>query len=650
MRHLTKSRFKLAAECPRKLFYTGRADYRNTKQEDSFLQSLADGGFQVGELAKRLYPGGIEVTSKGNAEALAETAELLGAENVTLFEPAIAYGNLLVRADVLIKTGTSLKLVEVKSKSFDSTNPKIEGKKGLLADFRPYVEDIAFQDYVVRSAFPDYRVTSFLLLPDKSLQASFDQMNQLFKIDRSGPRVRVLSDPRASSLTFADALLCEVNAEPYIARVHAQGINAPGGSLSLPEAAQRWAEAYASNTPLPAAIGAQCAKCEFKSPFGDELKSGHAECWKEANGWSDADLEEPSILDLWNYRSKQKLMDQGVRHLAEVTQQDLKYAPGTHGLSKSERQWLQVDGLPVEHKAAGFFLDHDYLACEMDSWVYPLNFIDFETATVALPFHRGMRPYESVAFQFSHHVMEADGSLRHESEFLLAEPGSFPNFEFARALNKALSKNEGSVFRWAAHENTILVHIIKQLQSRYDAPADKVELIAFLETLVTGGSRAMIDLKAMAEKGYFHPSTKGSNSIKKVLPAVLETSVFLRGRYSQPLYGSPDGIPSKNFRSMTWWSANELGLVQDPYKKLVEASDGEWLEIDASEEDLDVAAGGEATMAYARLQFETLDEATRASLKAKLLRYCELDTLAMAMVVEAWKDALPSADNYANLS
>ena len=44
-------------------------------QEDTFLQALADGGFQVGELAKRLYPEGIE--AKGNAEAQVETAELL---------------------------------------------------------------------------------------------------------------------------------------------------------------------------------------------------------------------------------------------------------------------------------------------------------------------------------------------------------------------------------------------------------------------------------------------------------------------------------------------------------------------------------------------------------------------------------------------
>ncbi len=47
-RHLTKSRFKLAVECPTKLFYTSKKNYRDLKQEDSFLQALADGGFQVG--------------------------------------------------------------------------------------------------------------------------------------------------------------------------------------------------------------------------------------------------------------------------------------------------------------------------------------------------------------------------------------------------------------------------------------------------------------------------------------------------------------------------------------------------------------------------------------------------------------------------
>ena len=42
MRYLTKSRFKLAVECPTKLFYTGKESvYRNRMSEDTFMQALA---------------------------------------------------------------------------------------------------------------------------------------------------------------------------------------------------------------------------------------------------------------------------------------------------------------------------------------------------------------------------------------------------------------------------------------------------------------------------------------------------------------------------------------------------------------------------------------------------------------------------------
>ncbi len=56
MRYLTKSRFKLAVECPTKLFYTGKGHYRNLLSEDSFMQALAEGGFQVGKMATMRYP------------------------------------------------------------------------------------------------------------------------------------------------------------------------------------------------------------------------------------------------------------------------------------------------------------------------------------------------------------------------------------------------------------------------------------------------------------------------------------------------------------------------------------------------------------------------------------------------------------------
>ena len=45
-------------------------------------------------------------------------------------------------------------------------------------------------------------------------------------------------------------------------------------------------------------------------------------------------------------------------------------------------------------------------------------------------------------------------------------------------------------------------------------------------------------------------------------------------------------------------------------------------------------------MAYARMQFEVMSDYEREELKRALLKYCELDTLAMVMIVEAWRDKL----------
>jgi hypothetical protein len=107
-RYLTKSRFKLAAECPTKLFYTGKEDvYRNTKQEDSFMAMLADGGYQVGELAKCYYPEGVEVSAIGHEEALAQTALLLQRDKVTVFEAAIRYGCCTVCAATTLANASS---------------------------------------------------------------------------------------------------------------------------------------------------------------------------------------------------------------------------------------------------------------------------------------------------------------------------------------------------------------------------------------------------------------------------------------------------------------------------------------------------------------------------------------------------------------
>ena len=102
-RYLTKSRFKIGLECPTKLFYTAKPQYPNQSLEDSFLQALAQGGYQVGELAKHYYPGGHDITSLDYEEALQQTAELLAQNKVVIYEAAIRYNNLFIRIDILVK-------------------------------------------------------------------------------------------------------------------------------------------------------------------------------------------------------------------------------------------------------------------------------------------------------------------------------------------------------------------------------------------------------------------------------------------------------------------------------------------------------------------------------------------------------------------
>ena len=114
-RYLTKSRFKMALECPTKLAYTNKQEYANQKKDDPFLEALADGGFQVGELAKRYYPGGHDITTLNYEEAEQQTLELMKQENVVIFEAAVRFENLFIRVDILEKIGNTLNLIEVKA-------------------------------------------------------------------------------------------------------------------------------------------------------------------------------------------------------------------------------------------------------------------------------------------------------------------------------------------------------------------------------------------------------------------------------------------------------------------------------------------------------------------------------------------------------
>lgn len=57
----------------------------------------------------------------------------------------------------------------------------------------------------------------------------------------------------------------------------------------------------------------------------------------------------------------------------------------------------------------------------------------------------------------------------------------------------------------------------------------------------------------------------------------------------------------------------------------------------------EIGEGGAAMMAYAKMQCCELPDAEREAIRMALLRYCELDTLAMVMLYEYWHEVLTTS-------
>jgi hypothetical protein len=143
----------------------------------------------------------------------------------------------------------------------------------------------------------------------------------------------------------------------------------------------------------------------------------------------------------------------------------------------------------------------------------------------------------------------------------------------------------------------------------------------------------MVDLCALSQKFFFHPSTNGSPSLKKVLPALMKSSAELKRIYSYPVYGKGARISSLNFEQPIAWWQETAGQVADPYKQLPPVAD----RVEPGSLLHSLRDGGAAMTAYVRLQFESVPAVEREAVKSALLRYCELDTLAMLMAVQAWR-------------
>lgn len=647
-RYLTKSRFKLALECPTKLFYTRKDDYSNQSESDPFLEALAEGGFQVEELARMYYPEGVAILGDDwNYDLLAQkTAELLQQENVIIFEAAFLFDGLFIRVDILEKKGDTVNLIEVKAKSVRENEHTsfIGARGGLDGGWSAYLYDVAFQQYVIQKSYPHWNITPFLNLVNKDAVASVDGINQFFRINRNtNLRTGITKKEGLKIEDLGHSLLSKINISQELAIIFKD--NPLSDSISFDELINHFKYHYSHDLKINTPIGGQCKGCEFYSEtIESQKKSGFHECWTSQLNRSHEAVSQPKTYDIWNFRGSKKLIEAGKFFISDVTEDDFNVQPEASKISNSERQWLQVEKIQQNDMLP--YLEIDGLKQELESWTYPLNFIDFETSMVALPFTKGRSPYEQTAFQFSHHIVYEDGTVEHKNDYLNAAVGVFPNFEFVRALKTALEANNGSVFRYHSHENTVLNQIHLQLTNSDEA--DKAELMTFIETIThsTGsnpkswvaGERDMIDLYRVVKDYYYDPRTNGSISIKAILPAVLNASDFLKKKYTQPL--NKLQVSSKNFGDDHIFLVMDNAEVISPYKTLPPLFDN-WHEDELEELVSDmglIADGGAALTAYSKLQFENMTVKERYEISQGLLKYCELDTLAMVMIYEYFKD------------
>jgi len=648
-KNLTKSLAMIGLQCPRKLYYHTHPEiYQNELAEDPFIKALAEGGFQVGSLAKIYHPEGVDLSDFYPNDALIKTNELLKQTNVTIFEATFIHNNLLVRVDILRKDGNNIDLLEVKAKSYDLSKDSFFDKRTqtkLLSNWEKYLYDIAYQTYVCKKSRPDLSFKPFLYLIDKNSIATVDGLNQKFMLNYKNEKIKITTMSNTNINTVGRKILIEVEALKAVNFIIGNNFEDTKkinwwDKLPFEKKILELVKGLDNDQKLDPRLDSKCKKCEFRCTATLPLKSGFKECWriKVPND----ELDEPFVFDVWYYSAKSNaVLSTGRILMKELTKDDFKIKEKIKiGLIRSQRQWLQVE-LYSENKK---YFDKINIAKEIENWIYPLHFIDFETSRVALPFNVGRKPYEQIAFQFSHHMVYENGKIEHAGQYLDDAPGSFPNFNFVRNLKDQLEQDNGTIFRYSNHENTVLCDILKQLQSSHEP--DKDSLIKWIKTITKQdeqwlGERNMVDLYALVINYFYHSLMKDSNSLKCVLPTILYDSKNLQDKYKLPIYGSNNGIKSLNFQNWALIQYDQNGNVQDPYQLLPKLFD----DISAEKLDLlfdedEISEGGAAMTAYAKLQFTEMSDLERQQLRVGLLKYCELDTFAMVLLYEYFLEQL----------
>jgi predicted RecB family nuclease len=199
----------------------------------------------------------------------------------------------------------------------------------------------------------------------------------------------------------------------------------------------------------------------------------------------------------------------------------------------------------------------DSLKAELNKMQHPIHFLDFEAVAPAIPRFAGTRPYQTIPFQWSDHILDQDGKLTHR-EYLCDEDKD-PRAEFTQTLLKAL-ETDGSIVIYTRYETGVLNSLIEHF------PQHAGELQAVIARF--------IDLHALIRDNYYHPKFYGSFSLKNVLPALLPEMTYARlsiqdgiqaaFEYRRMIDSSTDSVEKERIRKdlLTYCGQDTLAMVK----------------------------------------------------------------------------------------
>ena len=219
----------------------------------------------------------------------------------------------------------------------------------------------------------------------------------------------------------------------------------------------------------------------------------------------------PYLCSYWNYCSKDlpnpNVFDIVRMHYSKKLDYYNSNVISFEDLSKQDMNKTYLEQIDFELNNLKPKINKDAIKKIMDSLVYPLYFIDFETFQLAVPEYDGTKPYQQLPFQYSLHIIKDKNSKVEHKEFLAEIDDKDFIRHFAESMIKDIPDNGSVIIYNKSFEPARLNEIARM----YPDLADELQRI----------NSQMVDfLEPFKSRDFYMKEFEGSASIKKVLPAL----------------------------------------------------------------------------------------------------------------------------------